>query len=93
MCFLSYVYVYRIEYVSYRQGPHRIHIVSAADRIVPALLDLLVKGDHCYNSFISEMGLNRSSEAVLQLTRGFVSGTHLPRASSVECDIYRTFGV
>ena len=31
MCSLSYVHVYRIEYVSYRQGPYRIHIVSAAD--------------------------------------------------------------
>jgi len=30
--------VYRTEYVSYRQGPYRIRIVSAADRIVPALL-------------------------------------------------------
>jgi len=37
MCSLSYVHVYRIEYVSYRQGPYRIRIVSAADRIVPAL--------------------------------------------------------
>ena len=34
---LSHVYVYRIEYVSYRQRPYRIRIVSAADRIVPAL--------------------------------------------------------
>jgi len=38
MCSLSYVHVYRIEYVSYRQGPYRIRIVSAADRIIPALL-------------------------------------------------------
>jgi len=38
MCSLSYVHVYRIEYVSYRQGPYRIRIVSAADRIVPALM-------------------------------------------------------
>ena len=38
MCFLCYVHVYRIEYVSYRQGPYRIRIVSAADRIVPAIL-------------------------------------------------------
>ena len=37
MCSLSYVHVFRIEYVSYRQGPYRIRIVSAADRIVPAL--------------------------------------------------------
>jgi len=37
MCSLSYLHVYRIEYVSYRQGPYRIRIVSAADRIVPAL--------------------------------------------------------
>ena len=41
MCFLSYVHVYRIEYVSYRQGPYRIRIVSAADRIVPALVTVL----------------------------------------------------
>jgi len=34
---LSRVRVYRIEYVSYRQGPYRIRIVSAADRIVPAI--------------------------------------------------------
>ena len=39
MCFLSYVHVYRIEYVSYRQGLYRIRIVSAGDRIVPALID------------------------------------------------------
>jgi len=37
MCSFSYVHVYRIEYVSYRQGTYRIRIVSAADRIVPAL--------------------------------------------------------
>ena len=41
MCSLSYVHVYRIEYVSYRQGPYRKRIVSAADRIVPALLKSL----------------------------------------------------
>ena len=34
---LSNVHVYRIEYVSYRQGPYRIRIDTAADRIVPAL--------------------------------------------------------
>ena len=28
----------RIEYVSYRQGPNQIRIVSAADRIVPVLV-------------------------------------------------------
>jgi len=33
---LSHVHVYRIEYVSYRQGLYRTRIVSAADRIVPA---------------------------------------------------------
>ena len=37
MCSLSYVHLYRIEYVLYRQGPYRIRIASAADRIVPAL--------------------------------------------------------
>ena len=42
MCSLSYVHVYRIEYVSYRQGPYRIRIVSAADRIVPALTKTIV---------------------------------------------------
>ena len=41
MCSLSYVHVYRIEYVSYRQGPYRIRIVSAADRIVPALVTVM----------------------------------------------------
>jgi len=35
---LSHVHVYRIEYVSCRQGLYRIRIVSAADRIVAALL-------------------------------------------------------
>ena len=35
---LSPVHVYRIEYVLYRQGPCRKRIVSAADRIVPALI-------------------------------------------------------
>jgi len=35
---LSCVHVYRIEYVSYRQGPYRIHIDTADDRIVPALV-------------------------------------------------------
>jgi len=38
MCSLSYVHVYRIEYVSYRQGPYWKRIVSADDRIVPALV-------------------------------------------------------
>jgi len=32
---LSHVYVYRIAYVSYRQGPILKRIVSAADHIVP----------------------------------------------------------
>jgi len=35
---LSRVHVYRIKYVSYRQGPYRIRIDTADDRIVPALL-------------------------------------------------------
>ena len=35
---LSRVHVYRIQYVSYRQGPYRIRIDTADDRIVPALL-------------------------------------------------------
>jgi len=35
---LGHVHVHRIEYVSYRQGPYRIRIDTAADRIVPALL-------------------------------------------------------
>jgi len=35
-----YMYVYRIEYVSYRLGPYQIRIVSAADRIVPALTSI-----------------------------------------------------
>ena len=35
---LSRVHVYRIEYVSYRQGPYRIRIDTADDRIVPALI-------------------------------------------------------
>ena len=43
MCPLSYVHVYRIENVSYRQGPYRIRIVSAADRIVPALVSMMQK--------------------------------------------------
>jgi len=34
---LSRVHVYRIEYASYRQGPYRIRIDTADDRIVPAL--------------------------------------------------------
>jgi len=34
----SHVHVYRIEYVSYRQGPYRIRIDTADDRIVPALV-------------------------------------------------------
>jgi len=34
---LSRVHVYRIKYVSYRQGPYRIRIDTADDRIVPAL--------------------------------------------------------
>jgi len=36
---LSHVHVYRIEYVSYRQGPYRICIDTADDRIVPALVE------------------------------------------------------
>ena len=35
---LSHVHVYHIEYVSYRQGPYRICIDTADDRIVPALV-------------------------------------------------------
>jgi len=35
---LSRVHVCRIEYVSYRQGPYRIRIDTADDRIVPALV-------------------------------------------------------
>jgi len=38
---LSRVHVYRIEYVSYRQRPYRIRIVSAASRIVPALQSIV----------------------------------------------------
>ena len=34
---ISRVHVYRIVYVSYRQGPYRIRIDTADDRIVPAL--------------------------------------------------------
>jgi len=37
---LSHVYVYRIENVSYRQGPYRIRIDSVDDRIVPALVSM-----------------------------------------------------
>jgi len=33
---LSHVMVYRTENVSYRQGPYRIRIVAAAQRIAPA---------------------------------------------------------
>jgi len=50
MCSLSYVHVYRIEYVSYRQGPYRIRIVSAADRIVPALDSWVVPYQSCSHS-------------------------------------------
>ena len=39
---LSHVHVYRIEYVSYRQGPYRIRIDTADDRIVPALVKINV---------------------------------------------------
>jgi len=35
---LSCVHLYRIEYISYRQGLYRIRIISAADRIVSALV-------------------------------------------------------
>jgi len=35
---LNRVHVYRIEYVSYRQGPYQIRIDTADDRIVPALV-------------------------------------------------------
>jgi len=35
---LSRVHVYCIEYVLYRKGPYRIHIVSGAGRIVSALV-------------------------------------------------------
>jgi len=37
---LSNVHVYCIEHVSYQQGPYRIRIDAAADRIVPALLSV-----------------------------------------------------
>jgi len=35
---LSHIHVYRIKYVSYRQGPYRIRIDTADDHIVPALV-------------------------------------------------------
>jgi len=35
---LSRVHVYRIEFVSYRQGPYWIRIETADERIVPALI-------------------------------------------------------
>ena len=35
---LSYVHVYRIVYISYRQDTHRIRIDTASDLIVPALI-------------------------------------------------------
>ena len=38
----SHVHVYRIEYILYRQGQYRICIISAADRIVPALVALFM---------------------------------------------------
>jgi len=38
---LSYVHVYRIECVSYRQGPYQIRIDTTAGRIVAALLMLV----------------------------------------------------
>jgi len=41
---LSRVHVYRIEYVSYRQGPYPIRIDTADDRIVPALAGKVVVG-------------------------------------------------
>jgi len=36
---LSRVHVYRIEHVSYWQGPYRIRIDTVDDRIVPALIN------------------------------------------------------
>jgi len=39
---LSHVHVYRIEYVSYWQGPYRVNIVSAADCIVPVLINIKI---------------------------------------------------
>jgi len=48
---LSRVHVYRIEYVSYRQGPYRICIDTADDRIVPALTHLSVLLP-LYNAFL-----------------------------------------
>jgi len=40
---LSHIHVYRIEYVSYRQCLYRIRIDTADDRIVPALMDSLLR--------------------------------------------------
>jgi len=40
---LCRVHVYRIEYVSYRQGPYRICIDTADDRILPALISSSAK--------------------------------------------------
>jgi len=44
---LSNVHVYRIEYVSYRQGPYRIRIDTAADRIVPRIVPALINIRYC----------------------------------------------
>ena len=35
---LIHVHVYRIENVSYAQGPYQMRIYTAADRIVPSLI-------------------------------------------------------
>ena len=39
---LSHVHVYRIKYVSYRQGLYRIRIDMADDRIIPALIVIII---------------------------------------------------
>jgi len=65
MCTLSYVHVYRIEYVSYRQGPYRIRIVSAADRIVPALISTF---SHNVATTILIQGLQEDHGGPISLT-------------------------
>jgi len=50
---LSRVHVYPIEHVSYRQGPYRIRIDTADDRIVPVLM--YIKQQHVVNKFLTSL--------------------------------------
>ena len=63
--------MYRIEYVLYRQGLYRIRIVSAADRIVPALET-------------GQIAMDAKSPSDVKTLRGYIYGLHIPSEFKIQ---------